>query len=49
MIGGRSVLVDSRRALLESLYSKRGFKELMPAGSETEDGDELITSFLKLP
>lgn len=44
-IGGRIVLVDSRRKVLDSLYGPFGFKELMLTGSNTNDGEELITSF----
>lgn len=47
-IGGRLILVDSRRALLESLYRPYGFKELQPTGKRTADDEELITSYALL-
>lgn len=48
IVGGRIVLVDSRRKVLDSLYVKRGFQELRPAGSKTADGEKLLTSAFAL-
>ena len=47
-IGGRVVLVDSRRSVLDSLYAPAGFRQLEMTELDTEDGVPLVTSFMVL-
>lgn len=44
MVGGSFVLVESRRAVFESMYAKAGFEELYVSANKTGDGAEMIVS-----
>jgi hypothetical protein len=46
--GGRCVIVESRKSVYESIYSKLGFNEMPIKGGRTDDGEEMIVSILGL-
>lgn len=47
-VGGRILMVDSRNVLYERLYAPAGFKKIGDAEFKTEDGEQLVTSFLAI-
>jgi hypothetical protein len=46
--GGRCVIVESRKSVYESMYSKLGFDEMPIRGGQTDDGEEMLVSILGL-
>lgn len=48
VVGGTLVLVDSRRAVFDSMYAKAGFEELYTLDKRADDGAEMIVSGLSI-